>query len=175
MSDPRSKIQNPKSRQGFSLVEVTLALGIASFCLLAIFGLLPVGVTSNQASLEQTAAAGIVAAVNADLEITPITDPASDQSSPKFAFTIPMAGGSATGAVPQTVFLREDGVQVANPASGNARYRVSLWFTPPPASQKKATVARILITWPAVADPDPATAPSKFSGSLETITALDRN
>ncbi|HEV2841922.1 MAG TPA: hypothetical protein VGW39_11395 [Chthoniobacterales bacterium] len=32
---------------GFSLVEVTLALGVASVCLIAIFGLLPVGLRTN--------------------------------------------------------------------------------------------------------------------------------
>ena len=30
-----------RSRNGFSLVEVTLALGIMAFCLVALFGLLP--------------------------------------------------------------------------------------------------------------------------------------
>jgi uncharacterized protein (TIGR02598 family) len=32
----------------FSLVEVTLALGIAAFCLIALFGLMPVGVQTNR-------------------------------------------------------------------------------------------------------------------------------
>ena len=35
----------------FTLIEVTLALGITAFCLLAIFGLLPVGLRSNQAAV----------------------------------------------------------------------------------------------------------------------------
>lgn len=38
----------------FSLVEVTLALGIASFALIAIFGLLPTGLQSFRQSLDQT-------------------------------------------------------------------------------------------------------------------------
>ena len=47
----------------FSLVEVTLALGIAAFCLLAIFGLLPVGIKSQQNAIGQTVAAGIATGI----------------------------------------------------------------------------------------------------------------
>src|SRR5438876_4585783 len=52
---------------GFSLVEVTLALGIAAFCLLAVFGLMPIGVQTNRNTTSQSAAANIIAAVVADL------------------------------------------------------------------------------------------------------------
>src|SRR6266446_4189948 len=51
----------------FSLVEVTLALGIAAFCLLAVFGLMPIGVQTNRNASSQTAAANIMAAVIAAL------------------------------------------------------------------------------------------------------------
>jgi uncharacterized protein (TIGR02598 family) len=46
---------------------VTLALGVCSFCLVAILGLLPIGLATNQAAIEQTAANGILSAVAADL------------------------------------------------------------------------------------------------------------
>ena len=45
----------------FSLVEVTLALGIAAFCLIAVFGLIPVGVQTNRNATSQTAATNIIA------------------------------------------------------------------------------------------------------------------
>src|ERR1044072_3486768 len=51
----------------FSLVELTLALGVAAFCLLAVFGLMPLGVQTNRNANSQTAAANIMAAVIADL------------------------------------------------------------------------------------------------------------
>src|SRR5438094_7676946 len=54
----------------FSLVEVTLALGVAAFCLLAVFGLMPIGVQTNRNTTSQTAAANIMAAVVADLRAT---------------------------------------------------------------------------------------------------------
>lgn len=46
-----------KSNSGFSLVEVTLALGISSFALLAVVGLLPVGLAQMRDSREETSAA----------------------------------------------------------------------------------------------------------------------
>jgi hypothetical protein len=47
----------------FSLVEVTLALGVAGFCLIAVFGLLPVGAQINQRAISQTAATAILSDV----------------------------------------------------------------------------------------------------------------
>ena len=58
----------------FSLVEVTLALGIAAFCLIAVFGLMPIGVQTNRNATSQTAATNIMAAVVADLRATPKDD-----------------------------------------------------------------------------------------------------
>jgi len=63
----------------FSLVEVTLALGIAAFCLIAVFGLLPVAALTNRNATSQTAATNIMAAVIADLRATPRTNSTSLQ------------------------------------------------------------------------------------------------
>ena len=53
--------------RAFTLVEVALALGIAVFCLMVVFGLLNVGVATSSASFEQTVATDIVSSVAADL------------------------------------------------------------------------------------------------------------
>src|SRR5207302_3575123 len=57
----------------FSLVELTLALGVAAFCLIAVFGLMPIGVQTNRNATSQTRATNIMAAVIADLRATPKT------------------------------------------------------------------------------------------------------
>ncbi len=41
---------------GFSLVEVVIALGVISFALVAIIGLLPIGLASNRGSIQETRA-----------------------------------------------------------------------------------------------------------------------
>ena len=63
----------------FSLVEVTLALGVAAFCLIAVFGLMPIGVQTNRNATSQTAATNIMASVVADLRATPKANNFSSQ------------------------------------------------------------------------------------------------
>jgi uncharacterized protein (TIGR02598 family) len=62
-----------QSTAAFSLVEVTLALGVAAFCLIAILGLMPAGLNTNQTSVRQTTANGILSSIVADLRATPLT------------------------------------------------------------------------------------------------------
>jgi len=45
-------------RSGFSLIEITLALGVTSFCLLAILGLFSVGLRAGQQARDYTTIAG---------------------------------------------------------------------------------------------------------------------
>ena len=86
----------PGRRAGFSLVEVVLALAVAAFCLLILFALIPLGLKTDKASLEQTTANGILSAVNSDLRATPPTlPPGSAATSAEFAVPIPAAGGTA--------------------------------------------------------------------------------
>ena len=51
----------------FSLVELTLALGLAAFCLITVFALVPVAVLTNRNATSQTAATNIMALTVADL------------------------------------------------------------------------------------------------------------
>ena len=67
------------SRAGFSLVEVALALGVAAFSLVAILGVLPTGLKTNQASTRQTTANGIQCAIVADLRATAEESASSNQ------------------------------------------------------------------------------------------------
>ena len=156
----------------FSLVELTLALGVAAFCLLAVFGLMPVGVQTNRNATSQTRATSITAAVIADLRATPKTATTSSQ------FVIPF--GTAT-----TRFFDGEGrcacddagSQAPNPQAGDCsnswspplqlRYRLSLTWSGSTALR----YADLNITWPAAANPA-ATTPS---GSVETFAAFNRN
>src|SRR5947199_10357205 len=60
---------------GFSLVEVTLALGITSFCLLAVLGLLPSGTKISRAATRSTKANLVAAQVmnflRSDVQLPP--------------------------------------------------------------------------------------------------------
>src|SRR5213080_3141678 len=86
-------ISGPRRIHAFSLVEVTLALGIAAFCLIAVFGLMPIGVQTNRNATSQTRATGIMASVIADIRTTATVTPAATPSQ-LYVIAIPASGGS---------------------------------------------------------------------------------
>jgi len=136
---------------GFSLVELTLALGIAAFCLIAVFGLLPVGVQTNRNATSQTAATNIMAAVVSDLRATPTFNTTSTE----FGITF---GTNAT--------LYFDGSgQFTTSLSANSRYQLNItWY-----GSTGLRYADVKVTWPAAATTANAT------GSTEMSVAFDRN
>jgi uncharacterized protein (TIGR02598 family) len=140
------------SHHAFSLVEVTLALGIAAFCLIAVFGLMPVGVQTNRNATSQTAATNIIASVIADMRAT------TSSISPQYGITF----GAA-----KTLYFDGSG-QSTTLLGPNSRYRVRITFPSSPAGLSYAVVK---ITWPAPVDPA-AGAPSGF---VEMFAAFDRN
>jgi uncharacterized protein (TIGR02598 family) len=143
---------------GFSLVEVTLALGLAAFCLIALFGLLPLGVQTNQSSISQTAAASVLSSVVADLRATPRTSLTSPQYDIAF------------GTAKSLYFDSEGRAVTPTDASAIPRYRVTITFPPSPAGAFAPTFVTLKVTWPALVNP--ATTTADF---VETFTALDRH
>jgi type II secretory pathway pseudopilin PulG len=150
----------------FSLVEVTLALGIAAFCLIAVFGLMPVGIQTNRNAKSQTRATNLMAAVMADLRATPTTKTTSLQ------FCIPLSGTT-------TVYFDSEGrcSRFADGATSpcgvgwnpalDTRYQVNITTFPAPVNLK-LTYADVKVTWPAAATT------ANASGSVEMFAAFDR-
>jgi uncharacterized protein (TIGR02598 family) len=151
------KMECPKL-SAFSLIEVTLALGIAAFALVVIFALLPVGLDSNQTAIQQTAAMNIATGILADLRATPPT-----------ATTSPRLGINLSAS--STVYLDEKGgpFPAATSIAANSRYRMTVTMTPPSSGQRTATIGNIVTTWPAQASP------ANAAGSISVFIALDRN
>jgi len=151
----------------FSLVEVTLALGIAAVSLLAIFALLPIGVRTNQVAIEQTASTDVLSAIAADLRATPVTIPRGGAAiSPRFGIAIPPnpVGANTT----TTLYFTSEG-QFSTTLTPESRHRVSITFLPNGAEARTATFAHLNATWPAPA------APINAEGTAEMFVALDRN
>jgi len=150
----------------FSLVEVTLALGIAAFCLIAVFGLIPVGMQTNRNAKSQTRATNLMAAVLADLRATPNTKTTSLQ------FCIPL-----NNPAPPPLYFDSEGrcssnlAGSTNPCGGAAlvppldtRYQVNITFP----LTGNLTYAYLKVTWPAAATP------ANASGSVQMFAAFDR-
>jgi uncharacterized protein (TIGR02598 family) len=150
----------------FSLVEVTLALGIAAFCLIAVFGLVPVGVQTNRNATSQTAANSIIAAVVADLRATPRCVATSTQ----YQITLGTGSGCPSPVPPQstTLYFDSSGQFSTSPAT-NSRYQLALtWY-----GSTGLRYADIKVTWPpTVVQVSPTPVPS---GSAEMFAAFDRN
>ena len=137
---------------GFSLVELTLALGIAAFCLIAVLGLVPVAALTNRNATSQTAATNIIASVIADMRAT------TSSTSPQYNITF----GTA-----KTLYFDGAG-QFATSLGANSRYRVRITFSSSPSGLSYADVKA---TWPAPVDPVTTTP----SGTVEIFAAFDRN
>ena len=70
MRPPHQPNHLPISGQrAFSLIEVTLALGVVSFALVSLMGLLPIGLISVREAMSQTACTHIVQRMSADMEM----------------------------------------------------------------------------------------------------------
>lgn len=153
-------MSSPFSRfLAFSLIEVSIALGVAAFCLLAVAGLLAVGSDTRRSSTSQTAATDIIAAVVADLRATPKTSGTSSQFKITFGTSKTLyfdAGGQAAGSLTPT-----------SPTPFQPRYRMNITFP----STAALTYASLKVTWPAMIDPATTTP----AGSATMFAAFDRN
>lgn len=147
------------SSVGFSLIEVTLALGVAAFCLLALFGLLPLGLQVNQSSTSETAAASVLSSVIADLRTTPKTSLTSSQ----YAITF----GTA-----KVLYFDGNGNGVSSQdPNATSRYRLTVTFPNSPVGAFAPTFVSLKVTWPALADP----ATTRPAGIVEMFAAVDRH
>ena len=156
----------------FSLVEVTLALGIAAFCLIALFGLMPVAGLTNRNATSQTRATNITAVVIADLRATPRTNNASLQ------FAIPFSTNTTRYFDSQAQCSCDSaGLQKPNPLTRTCsavwapalqpRFRVTITWS----GSTSLPYADLKVTWPAAVNPATTTP----SGSTEMLAAFDRN
>jgi len=151
----------------FSLVEVTLALGVAAFCMIAIFGLLPVGVQTNQRATSQTAATSIMANVIADLRATP--NPPSINTSLQYQIRFGTSktlyfDNSGRCSTDSAGSIKADGSSWSPPIQ--TRYQLNLTFA---WTSGLTYGADLKVTWPAAATV------ANASGSTEMFAAFDRN
>ena len=177
------------SAGAFSLVEVALALGVAAFCLIAILGLLPAGLNTNQSSTRQTTANGILSAIVADLRATPGTSSQSAQFGISFQHkkTLYFAGDGTFSTSPgtNTIFMAtvkfsgSGGGQQGNNDSdeGNGQNNNN-------EGAGTASFVDVKVTWPysTAGDNDEQAGGSggvsfqpPGGGKVETFVGLDRN
>jgi len=169
---------------GFSLVEVTLALGVAAICLLALLALLPVASKTQQNSIQQTTANQIVAQLNAvlraDVSLPPgqankvCPDPPDPNQPCNWGA---LHGNWYNQAAPDTMYFTYEGIQTGsvgtngNPGvpPADAVFRAKISYRLPPS--ETTSLADIAVSWPAAVDPANGGVPA---GYLLTTISVNR-
>jgi type II secretory pathway pseudopilin PulG len=158
------------SAAAFSLIEIVLAIGVAAFCFVAVLGLLPVALKTQQASIQQTTATQILSQVAASLR-------AAVRYPPGLAMQLQdpdkeLHGHWLNVGTPDTLYYTIEGVQTGgvnpNGPPGDAVFRLTLTYISPPTDT--TSLANIIVTWPAQVDPATGTP----AGSVETFIAVNR-
>jgi len=164
-------------RAAFSLVEVTLALGITAFCLLVLLGLLPAGVKTQQNSIQQTTANQIISTIfsslRADIRLPPGLESKVCGDDPG-----PCAWGDLHGhwhdvGIPFRLYFTNEGKQTGTlngTPPADAVFRATILYRFPPS--ETTTLADITVTWPAQIDPDQLGAVP--AGSVTSVMAVNR-
>src|SRR5436309_13461651 len=129
----------------FSLVEVTLALGIAAFCLITVFALLPVALKTQQASTQQTTANTICSQIVADLSAALRLPPG--QQSKQFN----LHGHWAQALHPDIIYFTKDGTYIHSGSTEPQVFMAAVTYLEPPT--ETTSLADITVGWPALGIP----------------------
>lgn len=131
-------------RAAFSLVEVVLALGLVSFCLLSIVGLLPVGLQSIKNAREEAAAA------NALNQLAEALRNATNVGGSTAYAAVGFPGITWSLGGPSNSFTNSLSVNGQPTSSTDSRFVARVELVPP-ADPTVACHARVSIAWPATA------------------------
>ena len=162
-----------RTGRAFSLLEAAVAVGIAGFCLIAMLGLLPVGLRNNQSSIQQAAAGSALFAVVSDIFATPV-DPSATAagksvSSLQFKIPIPATSPSDSAVAPlATLYFVGDG-RWTPALQPNSQYKLTVTPVANRTGLRKTVLLNLRVTWPAAA------VSTNTVGSVETFVALNRN
>lgn len=160
------KLSN-RTNSAFSLVELTLALGVAAFCLIAVFGLVPVGVQTNRNATSQTAATNILSSAVSDLRASP----SNQQPTNKYGFARNKGAFTTVCFDGQGGWMKQPGSSTVCPALYPV-YRLYVQIdNTTPGNVVYPAYASLRVTWPAAANPS-GTPPITPSGSVETVTTF---
>jgi hypothetical protein len=164
-----------RSCSAFTLAEVTLALGVAALALIAVMGMLPVGLKTQQASASQTKANAVISQIVDDLRADIRLPPGQQSKSQEGTAGLGLHGQWAVRATPATLFFTNDGIQTpphtaytgTPTAPQGAVFRATITYLFPPTAT--TSIAQITVSWPA-AQGDL----TKVAGSIDMFAAVNR-
>ena len=170
---------------GFSLVEVTLALGITSFCLLAVLGLLPSGTKISRDAAQSTkanlVAAQVMTFLRSDVQLPPGQANKVCGDGPQTCSWANLHGHWLAVATPDTLYFTNEIKQTGNVTNGpgsappDAAFVANMHYLAPPTVT--TSVCRITVAWPAAGAPVLANGDLDLinaAGSIELFVAVNR-
>ncbi len=128
-------------RRAFSLVELALAMGVASFCLVAVMGLLPAGLDAVRMSREEAGASASLERISHSLRTSTIDRDGNIEASGVLS---DLTWNSSTG---RTFMLKDfsvDGTRTEN----NEEIRLVARVKIPPGGNTSASHAQVSVAWP---------------------------
>lgn len=165
---------------GFTLIEVTLGLGIAAICLVTLMGLLPTSLKTQQSSINETTANQIISQISsflrADVRLPPgqASKACPDPPDPNEPCDWSNLNGHWRNvAAPDTMYFTNEAKPtgtVTQPGNvpADAVFRAKITYMTPPT--QTTSLASIRVTWPAATDPDSGMP----AGSVTTLLAVNR-
>ncbi len=139
--------------RGFSLVEVTLALGILTVGLIVLTGLLPTGLRLVKESADEASAMNIMSAMHADIQ-------SAGSKSPTARYQIPLNTPNSGKA-----FFDAEGRWLGNEGPYAAAVFAGTWEIRARNSSSPPT-ALITVSWPALAE--------KPMGTVDILVVLSQ-
>jgi uncharacterized protein (TIGR02598 family) len=134
--------------KAFSLIEVVIALGLFTFCIVGIVGLLPIAANSVKSISQESNANNIAESISGFWQVAPSTASTSGGNFTMGNFTVGTTGN-------QTFYYNNDGSIVPNVTDASLRlvydvnalngfpntFTVNLTFTWPPNASSNSTTA----------------------------------
>lgn len=142
-----------RSVSAFSLIEVTLAVGIIAFAVIALYGLLPTSIATVRSGASEETATDILYSAAADLRRTQT----AQTNSPFYQLPVEANPSAATSR-----FFDATGSLLPEPTDARFRLEVNPCTNPNP----RFSVWHLTVFWPAQ-----ATSPSS---STESVVILNR-
>lgn len=163
-NQPRCPVAPARLNGAFSLIEVTIAVGIVSFCLIAVLGLLPTGLKAVKNANEQAAAANALNAIADTLRTATSTNSVTFSNSYAGQQINYAIGGSVT--TNSWSNLTMEGVTNSTWKRLSARLDIT-----PPSSLATYGRATVSVAWSAAANPVWSTNNKTWSNAEGSLTS----
>ncbi len=153
----------------FTLVEVVLAIGIISFCLIMLVPLIAVGMNTDRMVRQQIIGLSLCRQIESDLRATA----PSTNASPLYGIPIPGVGATVTATLYDSYATSATNFGLAR--QNSSQYLFTIILTGPVAASPNDPVnAQIQASWPAQITPVPQSNPTNVIGSVNLDVAIDR-